>query len=337
MAAVTPEQVWYQGHPLGRLLAPLGWLYCAVAALRALAYRRGWLSSFTAGVPVIVVGNLTVGGTGKTPLVIWLVDWLARRGYRPGIASRGYGASRGAAPMDVAADADPGLAGDEPVLLARRTSVPVVVARDRVAAARRLAGHHGCDIVVTDDGLQHYRLRRDLEIVVIDGVRRLGNGRCLPAGPLREPADRVSRADLVILNGDGDCDRPGMRLLPGHALSLSDPARTRRLEVFRGTRVTAVAGIGHPQRFFDMLAGLGLSVDPRPYPDHYRFTAGDAASWPPGPVLMTEKDAVKLRALNDPRCWLVPVAARPEARFVTALERALSRRGLASPGVAAIP
>jgi tetraacyldisaccharide 4'-kinase len=296
-----------------------------VAVLRALAYRRGWLASFAAGVPVIVIGNLSVGGTGKTPLVIWLVEYLRRRGHRPGIASRGYGGDVGKEPLPVAADADPARFGDEPVLLARRSGAPVVVARDRVAAARRLAGEHGCDVVVTDDGLQHYRLRRDLEVLVVDGARGFGNGRCLPAGPLREPVRRARRADLVIFNGRSDGRRPGMRLLPGDAVSLADAARTRPLGDFRGVRVRAVAGIGHPRRFFTMLEQLGLAIDPMPYPDHHRFSAADAADWGAGPVLMTEKDAVKLKGPALPDAWFVPVAAEPDADFIRSLEQALER------------
>jgi tetraacyldisaccharide 4'-kinase len=319
MGQLTPDRLWYEGHPLGLLLAPLGWLYCAVARLRALAYRRGWLDSVPVGVPVIVVGNLTVGGTGKTPLVIWLCDYLRRRGHRPGIASRGYGGSAAAQPTRVSADADPARVGDEPLLLVRRCRCPVVVGRDRVAAARRLVDELGCDLVISDDGLQHYRLRRDLEILVVDGDRRFGNGRCLPAGPLREPVARARRADLVILNGDGDGDGPRMRLTPGAAVSLAEPEVTRGLLDFCGSRVTAVAGIGHPQRFFAMLRRIGLDIDARPYPDHHRFSAADVAAWPPGPVLMTEKDAVKCIGLTGADAWYVPVDARPDAGFVTAL------------------
>ena len=319
MVQLTPDRLWYEGHPLGLVLAPLGWLYCAVARLRALAYRRGWLDSVPVGVPVIVVGNLTVGGTGKTPLVIWLCDYLRRRGHRPGIASRGYGGSAAARATHVTADADPAWVGDEPSLLARRCRCPVVVGRDRVAAARRLIDEMGCDLVISDDGLQHYRLRRDLEILVVDAVRRFGNGRCLPAGPLREPVARARRVDLVILNGEDGDDGPRMRLRPGPAVSLAKPEVTRALLDFRGSRVTAVAGIGHPQRFFAMLRGLGLDIDARPYPDHHRFSAADVAAWPPGPVLMTEKDAVKCIGLTRADAWYVPVDARPEAGFVTAL------------------
>lgn len=321
------ERVWYGRDPRYRWLAPvlmpLGWAYCGVALLRADAYRRGWLGAEDAGVPVIVVGNLSVGGTGKTPLTLWLADYLRARGQRPGIVLRGHGGSAHG-PALVPADGDAAVYGDEAVLLARRAGCPVAIGRDRVAAARLLVGQ-GCDLVVSDDGLQHYRLRRALEIAVIDGIRRLGNGRCLPAGPLREPPGRLRRVDLVILNGGDDCDRPGLNLLPRDAVSLLDPAETRPLADFAGEPVTAVAGIGNPERFFAMLRGLGLTIDARAYPDHHRFSAADVASWPPGSVLMTEKDAVKLRGLARPGLWLVPVDARPEARFVTALGRALVR------------
>jgi len=320
MSRLTPDRLWYQGHPLGLLLVPLGWLYCAVARLRALAYRRGWLASVAVSVPVIVVGNLTVGGTGKTPLVIWLCEYLRRRGHRPGIASRGYGGSAAAQPTRVTADADPARVGDEPLLLVRRSRCPVIVGRDRAAAAGRLADELGCDLVITDDGLQHYRLQRDLEILVVDADRRFGNGRCLPAGPLREPVARAGGVDLVILNGDGGDAGPRMRLTPGPAVSLTTPAVRRALTDFRGSRVTAVAGIGHPERFFAMLRRLGLDIDARPYPDHHRFSAADLATWPAGPVLMTEKDAVKCRGLSGADAWYVPVDAQPDDGFVAALE-----------------
>jgi len=331
---LRPELLWYGRTPPARAvsaaLAPLGWLYCAVAALRGLAYRRGWLDSESAGVPVVVIGNLTVGGTGKTPLVLWLVAQLQRRGLRPGVAMRGYGGSGRGAPRRVRADSDPFEFGDEPVLLAGRAGCPVVVARDRVAAARMLALEYSCDIVVTDDGLQHYRLRRDCEILVVDGRRRFGNGRCLPAGPLREPRWRLRRADLVVVNGDAADDALHMTLVPGHAVNLYDAARSQRLGDFAGTRVIAVAGIGNPARFFAMLRRSGLDVEPHPYPDHHRFTAADLACWPAGPVLMTEKDAVKCRVVcrAGAEHWYVPVRAEPNPAFVVALERALAHIGI---------
>ena len=360
--ARLPEQVWYQGHWLGTLLAPLGGLYCAIARLRRWAYARGWLASHAVSVPVIVVGNLTVGGTGKTPLVLWLAEHLIARGERPGIVLRGYGApggERGSArgsgqeygqrdaqgsktarggktarrPRRVTDDADPSEFGDEAVLLAQRARCPVVVGRDRVAAARVLVEEFGCNRVLSDDGLQHERLRRQLEILVVDGLRGFGNGRCLPAGPLREPIARRHEVDLVIGNGgpgaDGIANTDGfqMQLEPGAAVNLRDPACQRTLASWVGQPVTAVAGIGHPQRFFALLRGFGLEIEPRPYPDHHRFSAADLEHWPKGPVLMTEKDAVKCRAFAGPDQWFVPVTAVPGAAFVDALDAALDRLG----------
>ena len=344
---ITPEAVWYGSTPLARalslLLAPLGWLYCTVASLRALAYRHGWLRAEGAGVPVIVVGNLTVGGTGKTPLVLWLVGHLRRRGLRPGVASRGYGGTAGEeGPVLVPAagkatrssgpfgGADPARFGDEPALLAARCGCPVMVGRDRVAAARALVERHGCDVVVTDDGLQHYRLRRDLEILVIDGARGYGNGRCLPAGPLREPRGRERRAALSLVNGPtqgmAGGGAMGMALVPGDAVNLYDTGLRRPLAAFRGRRLIALAAIGNPGRFFAMLRGLGLRIDPRPFPDHHGFTAEDFAGLPAGQVLMTEKDAIKCRRWATSSHWYVPVEARPDDGFVAALDRLLDAR-----------
>ena len=341
---LDPAAIWYGGSRAGRLvavlLAPLGWLYCGLATLRAMAYARGWLASVDVGVPVVVVGNLSVGGTGKTPLVRWLATHLRARGLHPGIAARGHGAPASTAAgagadgvRFVPTDADPALFGDEPALLAADTHTPVAVGRDRVAVARALAGR-GCDVIITDDGLQHYRLRRRCEILVIDGSRGHGNGRCLPAGPLREPVRRAARADLVIATGGGQPGLPALALQPSAAVSLADPRRTRALADFAGERVTAVAGIGHPARFFRMLEAQGLRVDARAYPDHHRFRVADVAGWGGAPVLMTEKDAVKCRRLRPPpqtrwpELWAVPVAAVPASAFVDALERLLAERGV---------
>jgi tetraacyldisaccharide 4'-kinase len=335
---LNPADIWYGRGPAARaistVLAPLGWLYCGIAALRASGYRRGWLASTDVGVPVIVVGNLTVGGTGKTPLVRWLVAHLRNKGFRPGIAARGYGGGAGRlpSPQRVTEDGDPSRCGDEPVLLAADGLAPVMVGADRVAVAQALARHAGCDLVVTDDGLQHYRLRRCLEILVQDGARGLGNGRCLPAGPLREPARRGARADLAIATGG----RPGMfalQLTPREVVQLAAPGTVMPLAAFAGVRVKAVAGIGHPARFFRMLTQHGIDVEPRPYPDHHRYSAADLAAWGSAPVLMTEKDAVKCRRLDPaPNLWMVPVRAVPDAAFVDALDRLLETRGLCHAG-----
>jgi tetraacyldisaccharide 4'-kinase len=336
-ASTLPQRIWYQGHWLGPLLAPIGWLYCGLACLRRWLYQRGWLASYSVPAPVIVVGNLTVGGTGKTPLVLWLAHRLSERGRRPGIALRGYrgreairGIKRHAGGSEPASrvpvNGDPNRFGDEAVLLADRAGCPVVVSRDRVAAARALVEEHGCDLVLTDDGLQHYRLQRELEILVVDGERGFGNRRCLPAGPLREPAGRRRQVDLMIENGGSALGAEyRMHMKPAAAVSLVDPSRRCPVADFTGGVVTAVAGIGNPQRFFAMLRGLGLTIEARPYPDHYRYNAADLMKWPDCPVLMTEKDAVKCRSFAGPAHWYIPVTAVPETRFTVALDKALDR------------
>lgn len=304
------EAVWYGGHPLSYPLLPASWLYCGLVRLRRLAYRRAWLRSRRLPVPVIVVGNLTVGGTGKTPLVLGVTDLLRRRGYRPGILVRGYGGRGTRWPRLVTEDSDPFEVGDEPVLLARRSGCPVVAGTDRIAAGELLLAGFECDLLVSDDGLQHYRLQRDLEILVIDASRRFGNGRCLPAGPLREPQTRRRAVDLTLCNG-GPCPSGQiMHLVPGPLVNLADRGITRSLEGLRRQRVTAVAGIGNPDRFFALLRHQGLHVHEQPYPDHHPCSREDAASWPPGLVVMTEKDAVKCSGFARPDFWYLPVTAR---------------------------
>lgn len=320
---MTPETIWYRrAHPVSLLLLPLSWLYCLVALGRRWAYRRGWLRSHRLPVPVIVVGNLSVGGTGKTPLVLWLTELLRREGWQPGIVLRGYGGTSPSWPRRVTPQSDPGQVGDEAVLLARRSACAVAAGPDRLAAAALLLGEAGCDIIVSDDGLQHYRLQRDLELLVVDAARGFGNRRCLPAGPLREPIARARHVDLILCNG-GPCEGgEPMELVPGPAVNLRDARLTQSLDDWRGRRVTAVAGIGNPARFFAMLRQAGLELDERPYPDHHRFQARDAEDWPAGPVLMTEKDAVKCAAFARTDHWYVPV----EARLDSGSERRLLER-----------
>jgi len=324
-AGVHLDDIWYGNHPLSRLLAPVGWLFCALAAIRRLAYRRGLLKCIDVGVPVVVVGNLTVGGSGKTPLVVWLASLLREHGFRPGVVSRGYGGRARQWPQWVTPESDPAEVGDEPLLIARRSGVPVCAAPDRPAAARCLVAA-GCDILISDDGLQHYRLARKVEIVVVDGRRRFGNGRCLPAGPLREPVSRLAEADLVVVNGGEAPDAPHrLRLLPDHLQPVDGTEGRESLSAWRGRKVHAVAGIGDPQRFFDTLRAAGLEVEPHPYPDHHCFT-GEELSFPDGaPVLMTEKDAVKCRQVADSGCWYLPVSAQLSAAFGPAVIRLLKR------------
>ncbi|MCL7714096.1 tetraacyldisaccharide 4'-kinase [Stenotrophomonas mori] len=325
--AKTPAW-WYDGAPVplgARLLAPL---YAAVARLRRGLYRRGWLRRRQVPVPVIVVGNITAGGTGKTPLTIELVQRLRAAGWKPGVASRGYGRDDAGTARWVTADLAPGLGGDEPLLIAWKTGVPVRVDRDRVAAARALL-QAGCDVVVCDDGLQHYRLARDIEIEVVDAQRRYGNGRPIPAGPLREPVARARDCDFRVVNlgQAGDAGEASVAAGFGEwtmrlCIDSARPLRGRRerpLQAFAGQRVHAVAGIAHPQRFFQMLRDHGIGVVPHAFADHHRFQASDLAFGSELPVLMTEKDAVKCKAFATDWHYAVPLQAELPAAFWVAL------------------
>jgi len=312
---------WYGRGRVPWWCAPLARLYGAVTGLRRLAYRRGWLRSERLPVPVIVVGNLTAGGTGKTPLTLALVEALRARGHRPGVVSRGHG-GRQRDPMLLDERPDPAEVGDEPCLI-RAGGVPVAVGRDRPAAARLLLDA-GCDVIVADDGLQHYRLARDVEICVIDGTRRFGNGRLLPAGPLREPLARLRGVDFRVCNGGtAATGEVPMRLQGDSAQALSD-GREQPLDAFAGRRLHAVAAIGHPQRFFDSLRERGIEAVVHPFADHHAFVRADLDFGDQLPVLMTAKDAVKCRRLARPGdWWSVPVRAVLPDAFFDALERRL--------------
>lgn len=313
---------WYGGVAVGFGLRLLAWLYAAVLRLRDALYRVGLRRSHRVDVPVVVVGNFVAGGSGKTPLTIALAQHLARQGWRPGVVSRGYGrVARG--PVRVRPDTPPAQGGDEPPLIARHAGVPVQVDADRVAAARALVAD-GCTLILADDGLQHRRLARDVEIEVVDGERRHGNGRLLPAGPLREPAGR--RVDLRVVNGTAAADGEWpMTLELVDAVAL-DGGASRPLSTFAPGPVHAIAGIGHPQRFFAALRAAGVDVVPHPFPDHHGFTAAELAFAPPLPLLMTEKDALKCAGLGLRDAWVVPVRAHLPAGFFDALHGLLSHR-----------
>lgn len=304
------ERHWYRIGVLHIVLWPLSLSFRLLVALRRLAYRLGLLPAQALPVPVIVVGNISVGGTGKTPLVLWLVDFLRAQGYHPAVISRGYGGST-THPMAVSAATDPFLAGDEPVLIARRSGCPVWVGADRVAAAQALLrGRPDSDVLICDDGLQHYRLRRDVEIAVIDGERGFGNGQLLPAGPLREPLGRLAETDIVVTHGG--IPLPGsvpMRLTGRRFRNLQDPARTVSKEFFHGQLLHAVAGIGNPARFFAQLERMGLTVAPHAFPDHHAYRPADLQFAGTAVILMTEKDAVKCMAFAQPQWWYLEVEA----------------------------
>jgi len=320
------DYYWYARSPWLILLTPLSLLYRLVIWLRRAAYHSGILSSYRLARPVIVVGNLTAGGTGKTPLVAWLAGYLKQRGLRPGIVARGYGGKASRWPQQVRPDSDPGIVGDEAVMLAEMTGCPMAIAPNRVAAARELLDHSDCDVIISDDGLQHYALQRDLEIAVIDGVRRFGIGFLLPAGPLREPLRRLREVDLVVVNGLAGRGEFPMRMLTGKARGLGQPERLRALAEFRGQSVHAIAGIGNPARFFQALQQHGMRVEGHAFPDHHRFQPEDIRFGDDRPVLMTEKDAVKCRQFASGREWVVPVRADMSNEFCNRLDTLLDSR-----------
>jgi len=298
--------LWYGAHPARWLLWPVAMAFSALVAVRRLGFRQGWLRSFDAGVPVIVVGNITVGGTGKTPLVIWLAMRLRERGYRVGILCSGYGGKAQRWPQPVAKSSDVGKVGDEALLLARRTLCPVVAGPDRVAGAKLLLGPAPLDVIVADDGLQHYRLRRSFEIAVVDGTRGLGNGLCLPAGPLREPPSRLNDVDAIVVNS-GEFGHRGMlraKLRIARVYNLGSGAE-KRLADFAGRQVHAVAAIGNPDRFFDALEAEKLGVEAHALPDHAELSESDFEFDDDHPILITEKDAVKCERFKSDRLWCV--------------------------------
>lgn len=328
------EYCWYTRSPWLILLTPLAFIYCLVARLRRFAYLAGLLPRARLPVPVVVVGNLTVGGTGKTPLVGWLARLLIQAGYRPGIIARGYRGKARHWPQQVRADSDPVMVGDEAVMLAGMIDCPMAVGPQRVQAAQALLEHSGCDVILSDDGLQHYALQRDIEIAVIDGVRRMGNGFCLPAGPLREPASRLGQVDLLVVNGLGNHGEFPMRMRTLHALGLDDENDVRELADFRGQQVHAVAGIGNPERFFDALRQAGIRAQEHVFPDHHGYTAGEVAFGDELPVLMTAKDAVKCRGFGLRNAWYVPVTIDMGADFSARVLELLGAETL-PPGVVA--
>jgi tetraacyldisaccharide 4'-kinase len=314
---VRLERHWQRVTFLSALLYPLGLLFRTIVALRRAAYRSSLLTSHRLGVPVIVVGNITVGGTGKTPLVLWLAEFLLGRGFHPGIVSRGYGSAEGS-PRRVTPASDPASVGDEPVLLAQRSGCPVWVGTSRVAAGEALLRANAeCDVLLSDDGLQHYALARDVEIAVVDGERGLGNGFMLPAGPLREPPSRLRTVDAVVVNGSAQSFATPTR---GHSMKLEGRELRNLLNPdyvvgpahFQRQRVHAIAGIGNPRRFFADLEALGLQFEPHVFPDHHAYAPADIAFRDAEAILMTEKDAVKCAAFAAETHWVLRVDAVPD-------------------------
>lgn len=317
---------WYGRAGWLLLLFPLALLFRLIAGL-----RRSFISPQSCGAPVIIVGNITVGGSGKTPAVLALAEFCRHRGYRVGIVSRGYGGQAPHYPYLLDAATEPSIAGDEPCLIARRSGLPVAVAPDRLAAAKLLVEQERCNIIISDDGLQHYRLARDIEILLLDGQRGFGNGFCLPVGPLREPIARASQVDLTIINGGSDTLSGHTMLLVGEtAINLSSGER-RGFSAWPEAerRIHAVAGIGNPSRFFQALRSKGFEVIEHAFADHHAFTTADICFADHCQVIMTEKDAVKCAQFNLENCWMLPVDGEIVSAFYDEFTVLLER--LATP------
>ncbi len=324
LARFFNEQVWNRRGIWALALYPLSLLYCGVVVLRRGLYAARLLRTWQPPVPLIVIGNLTVGGSGKTPLVIRVAQYLKERGMRVGVITRGYAGVAPNWPQFVRADSDPIHVGDEAVLIAKTTDCPVMAGPDRVRAARALLAADRCDVLLSDDGLQHLAMGRSLEVLVVDGDSRYGNGWCLPAGPLREPAGRSRHVDKIVCNGgEAQGGEMTMVLHGDAAVNLSDRGQRRTLADFREQCVHAVAGIGRPRRFFDKLTAAGIDVQPHAFPDHHPFSPRDLLFREDQPILMTDKDAVKCRAFATPAMWTVPVTAEPGPSFFQWLEQRL--------------
>lgn len=300
---------WYHPQPIRWILWPFSLFYQFVLKLRNGLFRLTILKQHYLPVPVIIVGNITIGGTGKTPFVIWLAKQLKQAGYRPGIISRGYGGHAAHYPQSVMPDSDPVVVGDEPIIISRHSLCPMVVAPDRVAAGKRLLKEHDCNVIIADDGLQHYALGRDIEIVIIDGQRQFGNRLCLPAGPLREPMSRLNQVDFIVENKGLNTINYTMTLSQLDAVNLIDRTQKRALSSFKGQTIHAIAGIGNPQRFFDQLSSQGLSLISHIFDDHHPFIAEDIQFNDQKAILMTEKDAVKCQHFVDNNAWYIPIEA----------------------------
>jgi len=318
---------WYQGHPALILLRPLECLYRRVVNGKRARFVAGEGNIYRAPVPVVVVGNITVGGTGKTPLILWLVEHCRQQGLRVGVVSRGYGAKPPTLPWRVRADQTATIAGDEPLLIVQRCAVPMMIDPDRSRAVKALLAAEPLDLILCDDGLQHYRLARDLELVLIDAARGLGNRRCLPAGPLREPVERLASVDAQLFNGttDDPADGFGFTLQPTTLVNVATGER-RALNLFPpGQALHAVAGIGNPQRFFNTLEALHWRPLLHPFADHAQYDAQALSFSPVLPIVMTEKDAVKCQPFASSDWWYLAVDAVPSPAFVSWFDVQLRR------------
>ena len=313
------QDAWYKEMYISSFFMPISMLYDDAMRFRRFLYRIRILKKTKLPVPVIIVGNITVGGTGKTPVTLWLAKFLKQQGYKPGIISRGYGGNSETWPQLVMDQSDPEQVGDEAVLMKKRADCSVAVGPERVEAARLLLEKSDCNVIISDDGLQHYALERDIEIAVVDGDRRFGNGYTLPCGPLREPIERLQTVDFVLVNG-GEIEENEYSMMVEGDIAVNLVTKEEKLLTdFCLIPSHALAGIGNPNRFFDLLEKKGISLDCHAFLDHYQFTADDIKFNDDKPVLMTEKDAVKCVSFATEKHWYVRINATPQKQFVDKL------------------
>ncbi len=313
------QDSWYKEMYISSALTPLSMLYDDVMRFRHFLYEKGIYKKTKLSVPVIIVGNITVGGTGKTPLTLWLVRFLKEEGFKPGIISRGYGGNSEIWPLWVDNQSQPERVGDEAVLMEKRAGCPMVVGPERVKAGQMLLDKSDCDVIISDDGLQHYALERDIEIAVIDGERRFGNGYTLPCGPLREPISRLQSVDLIIVNGVAEEENEFSMTIEGNVVVNLVTKEEKLLNQFSKLPCHALAGIGNPNRFFDLLEREGISIESHPFQDHHQFTEEDISFNDNKLVLMTEKDAVKCTSFAKEKHWYLPIKAKPQQQFIDKL------------------
>ncbi len=313
------QDSWYSEMYISAALMPISMIYNDIMRFRLFLYKIGVLKKTKISVPIIIVGNITVGGTGKTPLILFLARLRRHEGYKPGIISRGYGGNSETWPLWVDQNSKPEQVGDEAVLMAHRADCPLVVGPERVKAAQMLVEKSDCNIILSDDGLQHYALDRDIEIAVVDGERRFGNGYTLPCGPLREPIERLQKVDLVIVNGEPTEENEFSMLIKGNTAVNLINQEEKLLTEFSHSSCHALAGIGNPNRFFNLLEEEGLSIHSHAFPDHHKFTEDDILFNDELVILMTEKDAVKCVEFATENHWYIPIKAEPQQPFIDKL------------------
>ncbi len=319
------EKVWYSKNIFSLLLSPISLIYISIIYLRYTLYQLGLISITKINVPTIVIGNIVAGGTGKTPLVIWLAKHFKDKGFLPGIVSRGYGGTYLSNIELVKPTSNPLLVGDEPVIIARNTNCPVIVAKKRAKGAKKLVEKYNCNIILCDDGMQHYSLARDIEIAVIDGQRRFGNNYCFPAGPLREPKSRIFKADLIVSKYNARTCEHKMDYTYHQLVSLNELSKTIPISDLHGMTVHAIAGINNPDHFFSYLRSHKLELIIHKFPDHYSYTEDDVKFDDNFPVVMTEKDAVKCLNYSSDKHWYIPISAELSKSFVCDLDKLMGK------------